>query len=119
VAPQAVDAKMVLEGVDVYVIWESRDSDALASRLQALAGPEFGLKMMTSRGTKVWPDGQAETYRGDQFRCRLLAANGRTASYDDVVSVLGRIAGAGLKFAKTESLHSFDGERGYTLGQGE
>jgi isocitrate dehydrogenase len=119
VAPEAVDARMDLDGVDVYVIWESRDSDALASRLQALAAPEFGLKMMTSRGVKVWPDGQPETYRGDQFRCRLLGANGRPVSYADLVSVLARIAGAGLKFAKTESLHSFDGERGYSLGQGE
>ena len=118
-SPETVEAKMELQGVDVYVIWESRDSDALASRVQSLAGPEFGLKTLTSRGVKVWPDGQPETYRGDQFRCRLLAANGRPVSYADVVAVLGRIAGAGLKFAKTENLHSFDGERGYSLGQGE
>jgi isocitrate dehydrogenase len=119
VAPQTVDAKMVLDGVDVYVMWESGDSDALAAKLQPLAAPEFGLKMMTSRGTKVWPDGQPETYRGDQFRCRLLAAGGRSVSYADVAAVLGRLAQSGLKFAQTESLHSFDGERGYTLGQGE
>ena len=67
----------------------------------------------------MWPDGQSETYRGDQFRCRLLAANGGSVGYGDVVSVLGRIAAAGLRFAKTENLHTFDGERGYSLGQGE
>jgi len=119
VTPETVEARMELQGVDVYVIWESRDSDALAARMQPLAGPEFSLKMMTSRGVKVWPDGQSETYRGDQFRCRLLAADGRKVSYGDVVSVLGRIAQAGMIFAKTENLHSFDGERGYSLGQGE
>jgi isocitrate dehydrogenase len=119
VAPQTVESRMELQGVDVYVIWESRDSDALASALQALVGPEFGVKMLTSRGMKVWPDGQSETYRGDQFRCRLLAAGGRAVSYADVVGVLGRIVQAGMKFAKTENLHSFDGERGYSLGQGE
>ena len=117
--PSTAEAKMELEGVDVYVIWESRDSDALAARVLSLAGPEFRLKMLTSRGVKVWPDGQSETYRGDQFRCRLLAANGGSVAYGDVVSVLGRIAGAGLRFAKTENLHTFDGERGYSLGQGE
>jgi isocitrate dehydrogenase len=119
VSAETVEATMELQGVDVYVIWESRDSDALAARLEGLAGPEFGLKMLTSRGVKVWPDGQPETYRGDQFRCRLLAADGRRVSYDDVVAVLGRIARAGMKFAKTENLHAFDGERGYSLGQGE
>ncbi len=117
--PQTVDAKMALDGVDVYVLWESRDSDALAARLQPLAAPEFTVKMLTSRGVKVWPDGQPETYRGDQFRCRLLASAGRSVGYGDVAAVLGRIAQAGLKFAQTESLHSFDGERGYSLGQGE
>jgi isocitrate dehydrogenase len=75
--------------------------------------------MLTSRGVKVWPDGQPETYRGDQFRCRLVAAGGGSIGYGDVAAVLGRIAQAGLKFAQTESLHSFDGERGYSLGQGE
>jgi len=59
-----------LRGVDVYVNWESRDSDALAGRLVALAGPDFRLTMLTSRGMKVWPDGMPETFRGDEFRCR-------------------------------------------------
>jgi len=108
----------VLEGVDVYMNWESRDSDALAARLSPLAGPQFRLTMLTSRGLKVWPDGLPETYRGDQFRCRLLSAGG-PVRHEDVVAVLGRIAAAGLQFAKIENLSTFDGERGYSLGQGE
>jgi isocitrate dehydrogenase len=108
-----------LQGVDVYMNWESRDSDALAARISPLAGPEFRLTMLTSRGMKVWPDGQAETYRGDQFRCRLLGAGNGAVKHADVAAVLGRIAGAGLQFAKIENLHDFDGERGYSLGQGE
>ena len=37
----------------------------------------------------------------------------------DTVALLGRLAGAGMSFAQTVSLYDFDGERGYSLGQGE
>jgi isocitrate dehydrogenase len=36
-----------------------------------------------------------------------------------VVSLLSRIAGAGYDFIKTEGLYTFDGQRGFSLDQGE
>ncbi len=108
-----------LKGVDVYVNWESCDSEALASKLAPLAGPEFRLTMLTSRGMKVWPDGMPETFRGDQFRCRHMAASGGALPYSAIVALLGRMSAAGLSFAQAVSLYDFDGERGYSLGQGE
>ncbi len=108
-----------LKGVDVYVNWESRDSDALATRLVSLAGPEFRLTMLTSRGVKVWPDGMPETFRGDQFRCRHMGAKDGTTPYSAIVALLGRLSDAGIPFAQAISLYDYDGERGYTLGQGE
>jgi len=108
-----------LKGVDVYVNWDSRDSDALAAKLVPLAGPEFRLTMLTSRGVKVWPDGMEETFRGDQFRCRHMSTSGGAMPYAAVAALLGRLAGAGISFAQAISLYDFDGERGYTLGQGE
>ncbi len=108
-----------LKGVDVYVNWESRDSDALAAKLSPLAGPEFRLTMLTSRGVKVWPDGMAETFRGDQFRCRHMGASGSAMPYSTVAALLGRLAAADIAFAQAVSLYDYDGERGYSLGQGE
>jgi isocitrate dehydrogenase len=107
-----------LKGVDVYMNWESRDSDALAATLAPLAGPEFALTMLTSRGVKVWPNGMAETFRGDQFRCRHMGTGG-AMPYSAIAALLGRISSAGLSFAQTVSLYDYDGERGYSLGQGE
>ncbi|MFY9551037.1 MAG: NADP-dependent isocitrate dehydrogenase [Thermoanaerobaculia bacterium] len=106
-------------GVDVYVAWPSRDTDALAEKLQPLAGPQFQLTMITARGIKVWPNGLPETVRSDQSRCRFLAANGGAVAGSEVVGLLSRLDAAGLGFVKTEGLFSFDGERGYSLGQGE
>ena len=106
-------------GVDVYVAWKSTDTDALAARLAPLAGPEFKLTMLTSRGIKVWPDGAPETFRGDQCRSRFLAAKGGVVQQINIVSLLARITAAQLEFIKTENLSNFDGERGFSLGQGE
>jgi isocitrate dehydrogenase len=105
-------------GVDVYVSWRSPDSDALAAKLAPLAAPGFELTMMTSRGVKVWPDGAPETMRVDECRCRFLSLDGAVAP-GRIVELLGRIAGAGLEFVKTENLQTFDGEKGFSLGQGE
>jgi isocitrate dehydrogenase len=74
--------------------------------------------MLTARGMKVWPDGQPETLRVDECRCRFVGANG-AISQSDVVGLLARITSAQLAFVKTEGLFQFDGERGYSLGQGE
>jgi len=106
-------------GVDVFVGWRSPDTDALAARLQPLAPPGFQLTMMTSRGLKVWPNGMPETMRMDECRCRFLSANGGTVSHRDIVELLGRITADGLDFVKIENLMTFDGERGFSLGQGE
>jgi len=105
-------------GVDVYVRWPSQDSDALAAKLQPLAAPGFQLTVMTSRGVKVWPDGAPETLRVDECRCRFQSGGG-AVSPAQIVDLLGRVAGAGLEFVKTENLSTFDGERGFSLGQGE
>jgi isocitrate dehydrogenase len=117
-APRA-RAKQETVGVDVYVGWASPDSDALAARLVPLAGPQFELKMLTSRGIKVWPGGQPETSRADECRCRFVGKDGGHVALADIVALLSRIAAAGLDFVKTENLSDFDGERGYSLGQGE
>jgi isocitrate dehydrogenase len=116
--PPAKRATQRTVGVDVYVGWANPDSDALAKKLQPLAAPGFELKMLTSRGIKVWPNGQPEISRTDECRCRFLG-NGAGVGHKDIVALLSRIADAGLDFVKTETLSEFDGERGYSLGQGE
>jgi isocitrate dehydrogenase len=116
--PAAVP-KQETVGIDVYVAWNNQDTDALAARLVPLAAPEFKLTMLTSRGIKVWPDGAPETFRGDQCRGRFLSSGGGSVSQRDVLALLNRIATANLEFIKTENLSNFDGERGFSLGQGE
>jgi isocitrate dehydrogenase len=40
-------------------------------------------------------------------------------THRDVLDLCARIDAAGIDFIKTEHLCTFDGKRGYSLGQGE
>jgi isocitrate dehydrogenase len=117
--PRAKPTK-TLQGVDVFFDWDipGRPPESLGQQLERLAGPAFSLKMLTNRGVKVYPNGLPETFCSDHWRARFVAAHG-TATHAQIIDLLSRIAAAGLDFIKTEHLCSFDGERGYSLGQGE
>ncbi len=108
-------------GVDVYIYWEPGKAADLGARLEALAGPAFKLTMVSNRGVKVYPGGFEETFLSDSWRCRFHAVAGRehAVSHAEVVGLLHRVADAGLDFIKTESLCHFDGQRAYSLDQGE
>ncbi|HEY8600848.1 MAG TPA: NADP-dependent isocitrate dehydrogenase [Thermomicrobiales bacterium] len=114
--PPAVKA---LVGVDLFLDWRGGEPDALAALLAPLATPALPLAMITNRGVKVWPGGLPETFCTDHWRCRFLAAEGTTLDHAGIVALLGRAADAGLDFIKTEGLYTFDGEPGYSLGQGQ
>jgi len=78
--------------------------------------------MITNRGVKVWPDGFPETFCTDHWRCRYLPPKdkGQTViSNADIVDLLQKIHSIKLDFIKTEHLYNFDGEPGYSLGQGQ
>jgi isocitrate dehydrogenase len=108
-------------GVDVYVDWQPGLAADLGRKLEAITGPELALTAVSNRGLKVYPGGFEETFLSDSWRCRFHSAAGpeRPISHAQVVDLLGRVAGAGLDFVKTESLCHFDGQRAYSLDQGE
>jgi isocitrate dehydrogenase len=118
-SPAPARSKKELVGVDVFLDWTRGSANDLGESLGKLSGDGTRLIMMSNRGVKVWPDGHAETFCSDHWRCRFLAANdGDTISHTQITSLLDRVAGAGFDFIKTENLYNFDGERGYSLDQG-
>jgi isocitrate dehydrogenase len=117
IAPPRASEK-VLVGVDVFVAGRY-DPNALAERLTRAAEGLLPLTMITNRGVKVWPEGLPETFCTDHWRCRFLPPQPSPISPRDVVSLLGRIAEAGIEFVKTEHLYFFDGKPGFSLGQGQ
>lgn len=106
-------------GVDVFLYWNKGTPDELGAILEKLMGPDFKLSMISNRGVKVWPNGFPETFCVDHWRCRFLDPNSKPITLDKIVSLLDRVNKAGLTFIKTENLCTMDGERSYSLGQGE
>ena len=77
------------------------------------------LQMIDSKGLKVWPDHIPGMNLTDQFRCLYLLTEGNSASHADIPALLTRMLEAGMEFAKTENLYTFDGKAGFSMGQGE
>ena len=106
-------------GVDVFVNWRGQTAEDLAVQLQRCNLEHLKLTMITNRGVKVWPGGFPETFRTDHWRGRFTVPEGLAISHEDIVQLLGRVALEGLDFIKTENLCTFDGEPGFSLGQGQ
>ena len=109
-----------LVGVDVFLDWDDdgRQPDTLGQRLSQQDGDGLRLKLITNRGVKVYPEGLPETFWTDHWRCRFVATDGAVAP-GQVVALQGRLVEAGFDVIKTENLYTFDGERAYSLAQGE
>lgn len=113
-------ANKVLVGVDIYLDYNHRSPEKLATALQQLRTPLL-LEMIVNRGIKVWPDGAPDTYCSDHWRCRYLGdrAGKRPIAAGDIIGLLTECQRVGLDCIKTENLYTFDGERGFTLAQGQ
>lgn len=105
-------------GIDIFLDEPDRSPQELGVILEQLATPDFRLDMLSNRGQKVYPDGVPETLCVDAYRCRFFGVSGEV-SVDKVIRLLDRVALAGHPFIKSEGLFTFDGEPGFTKGQGQ
>jgi len=110
--------KRELMGVDLFFYYPPEKFDRLVDQLKFLEFPSLKLKLITNRGTKVWPDRTPETFCTDHWRCRFLSDNG-PIGYDTIISLLTRLNEKDLDAIKTENLYHFDQHPGYSKGQGE
>jgi isocitrate dehydrogenase len=112
-------AQKQLVGVDVFVDWTEGSANDLGAKMEQLGGSAVKLVMIDSRGTKVYPGGFPETITGDLWRCRFEPTGGSGMQHSQIIDLLGRIQAGGVDFVKIESLYTFDGQPGYSLGQGQ
>lgn len=120
--PEHPPRKKRLVGVDVFIDWteSDRDPDVIGERLKLCDGDGLHLKLITNRGVKVYPEGIKETFCTDHWRCRFVIEEGmEQCTHSQISSLMLRVANAGFDFIKTEHLYTFDGERAYSLAQGE
>ncbi len=122
IVPKTKVKEKTLQGVDLFINWDedNRNPDTLGNKLNIICeSSPLALKVIDNRGVKVYPNGQPEIFKSDTWRCRFFPVNNSTIRNKDIVNLMSQVGDAGLDIVKTENLYNFDGERGYTLAQGE
>jgi isocitrate dehydrogenase len=119
-APDYVRPKTrAVVGLDVFVESPLAAAELGASLMELTHDTKLSLKMISSRGTKVFPPTGAFTETGDHFRCRfIIKQDPGNLPDDDVHELLQRISSA-HRWMHIEKHQEFDGELGFTRDQGE
>ncbi len=111
-------AKKERVGVDIFIDKPNGNPDQIAAQLQNLAVKGAKLTVISNRGTKVWPNGNPDTFWSDHWSCRF-EGDGGPLTQNNVTQLLSELDKAGFDVVKTEGLFTFNGERGFSLAQGQ
>jgi len=105
-------------GTDIFVEsgWYPEQLGPVLERLAE--GSALKLKMISNRGTKVYPDGNRNIDVVDQYRCRFIRRADQPVSLAEVRDLIGRVE-AELPWCHVELLQYFDGQPSFTKAQGE
>jgi isocitrate dehydrogenase len=105
-------------GVDVFI--ETTESPVqLAERLERIsASTHYALKMISNRGTVVWPPTGASTQCVDHFRCRFSITDHLDWTNHSLTVLLDRIS-AHYRWMHVEKLEELDGKPSFTSAQGQ
>jgi isocitrate dehydrogenase len=102
------------------VHWNGSDAGELANKVISGLTTNFTLKMISNRGTAVWPNSLHETFCTDHWRLRFTGNDANTSiPKNQVLSLLEMLDRSGIDYVKTEHLYTFDGKPGYSMGQGQ
>jgi isocitrate dehydrogenase len=105
-------------GVDIFV--ETHEPpNRVADRLQAsCSASPFKLKMISNRGTQVWPEPGTLPTCVDHYRCRFVFDGSAPWSDSAVIDLLARV-GSVYRWMHVEKLEEHDGAASFTRAQGQ
>ncbi len=109
-----------LIGIDIFVDSgkETLKPSEVGKKADELGQGNLPLKLVTNRGGKVYPDPDDDAFCADHWVCRFESKEG-SVTPRELLDLIERFYEAGFDVIKTENLYSFDGERGYSLAQGQ
>ena len=108
-------------GVDMFVHCTTSTPEQLGKQLQTCESDGLSLTMIATRGMSVWPQCAEVTLCTDHFQCRFqLPEDSKDEIGPEVIiALLNKLHQAGVEIVKTENLYTFNGEEGFTRGQGQ
>jgi isocitrate dehydrogenase len=112
-----------LVGVDIFIDNAKEISAAqLAEQLAQIQEP-LSLIVINSRGLKIWPESRIDEPYLRHCCCRFQSASDlkqlKPIKHEDIIKLLTQFATLGLDVIKTENLYTYNGERGFSLAQGQ
>jgi isocitrate dehydrogenase len=105
-------------GADIFVE-SGLEPAALGRSLETIAAATpLRLKMISNRGTKVYPDGNPNIDCVCHHRCRFVSRSGGPIPFDDALALARQVNGT-HEVCHVERLLRIDGADGFTKAQGE
>ncbi|MFO1539051.1 MAG: hypothetical protein ACKOTZ_01200 [Chloroflexota bacterium] len=105
-----------IHGVDIYVE-AAMDPQALGAMLSAVAGPDWWLEFISTRGTLVYPTAGGRMDNVGWWRCRFIPVQGHPYSEAGYAALLQRV-NAKVPWVQAFKLRGYGGKAGYTAPQG-
>jgi isocitrate dehydrogenase len=106
-------------GMDVFIESPMGPNELGASLMELTHETPLSLKLVSSRGTKVFPPTGAITDTVDHYRCRFITKESPGDLTDGDVHQLLVAISRQHRWMHIEKLQEFDGELGFTRDQGE
>ena len=107
-------------GVDVFIESLEHPTKIGETLSRIVEGSELTLKVISNRGTAVWPDTGHGTSLVDAYQCRFVVAGAVEAEVTDaqILTLLQKIS-ARYRWGHVEKLQRFDGKDAFSKAQGE
>ena len=105
-------------GADIFLESPLHPAELGPALEKIAAAAPLRLKMISNRGTKVYPDGNPNIDCVNHHRCRFVAREGLTVTMADALHLAQAIGGV-HEVCHVERLLRIDGADGFTKAQGE
>lgn len=106
------------QGADIFIESDQMPETIAAQLINLTQSTPYSLKMISNRGTQVWPHTGASPTCVDCYRCRFIISDEGGWQRDSVLALLERI-GRGFRWMHVELLQNLDGEDAFSKAQGE
>jgi isocitrate dehydrogenase len=103
-----------LVGIDV-TIYHRGPLPLFLPQISHIAIGSLRLRMISNRGTRVWPQGKPEITCIEQWLCRFTTDEGHTTSQHDVIQVLHAFDHVNIEVLKADFLYTISGKLGYNI----
>jgi isocitrate dehydrogenase len=111
----------ILAGVDIVINWQGDNTKQLIEELgEALDATNLGLKTISVKGLKLWPDSENSNLTSDEWSLRFVSkTEDKITTHAEIIKLLSCLSGMNFDFVRVNNLYIFNDKIGFSLSQGE